>query len=68
MSQETKQLLIDKIRIARKANNITQSELAQLSNIDRGKINGFENGKRDIRVTELIAICKILNLRFTIGG
>ncbi len=53
-----------RIKELRKAEAITQEELAHRANIDRTYINSVENGKRNISIINLEKICLALNIKF----
>ncbi len=61
MSKKNKHLieLGDQIRVARKAKNLSQEQLALHAEIDRSYVGGIERGERNVSFLTLvkIAIC-----------
>ena len=53
-----------KIKGLRKAQKISQDQLAYESNMHRTHINRIENGKLDAGISKLRAIAKALNISF----
>lgn len=49
-----------RIRTRRKAQGLTQEELADIAGIDRSYIGGVERGERNITFNMLCQICKAL--------
>ena len=56
------------IRETRKAQGITQEEMADFAGLQRTGIVRIESGKTDLRVSTLLKICQILGLKLNIGG
>ncbi len=52
-----------KIKELRIIRNLTQEQLAYISQLDRTYINSVENGKRNISIVNLEKIAKGLNIR-----
>jgi transcriptional regulator with XRE-family HTH domain len=52
----------DTIRSLRKKRNISQEELAHLSNLDRSYIGGVERGERNISLINIVKISNALNI------
>ena len=50
----------------RKKLGISQTELAQYCNLSRSGISLIELGEKDIRLTTLLKICKILGVEMTL--
>lgn len=51
-----------RIKILREKNNISQKDLAYISNLDRSYIASVENGKRNISIINIEKIASALNL------
>lgn len=52
----------------RKKAKLTQSQLAELSGIGKTAVFDIENGKLSIRLTTLLRILNILNIKITFSG
>lgn len=52
-----------KIKFERKKNGYSQEKLAELSGISIHGISNIENGKTDIKYTNLLQIAKSFNMR-----
>ena len=50
------------IQYFRMKNNLSQSELASMSNVDRTFLSGIENGKRNISISALQKISRSLEI------
>jgi transcriptional regulator with XRE-family HTH domain len=59
---EYRKLLGHQVREQRKAKNITQQELANLSDLELSTVNRIELGKAAMSVTNLIAISEALEI------
>lgn len=57
-----KQILIEKLRKARIANNLKQSDVAELLNVKKNTISNWENGKSNPDIDSLVELCKIYNI------
>jgi len=56
------------IKHFRKKNKINQQDVATFANVSRLKISELENGKFDIKLSTLLKILKVCNLRLEIRG
>lgn len=52
----------EKIRIAREQLELTQEAFAKLVNSSRMVVSDVENGKRELRESEIKSWCKVLNI------
>lgn len=52
----------ERLKIARKKNNITQTELGELLNLTQSTIALIENGKSKLTIDSLILICNEYNI------
>lgn len=52
------------LRAERNRRNLSQEELAEMSDLQRQHISKIENGQIDVRVSTLIPILKALNIKF----
>ncbi|MFO0927862.1 MAG: helix-turn-helix transcriptional regulator [Gemmataceae bacterium] len=57
-------LLLERIRSARRAADVTQAELAGRLGADQSFVSKYERGERRLDVVELRAICVALGLDF----
>jgi transcriptional regulator with XRE-family HTH domain len=55
--------LADELRAARARLRITQEELASRAGLSSATIFRLENGRRDIKAAQLIAIARVLGVR-----
>jgi len=51
-----------KIREIRKSQKLNQAILAQNANIRQASLSDIENGKREIKISEMIEICSLLKV------
>ena len=51
------------IKALRKNKNLSQEQLASLSELDRTYISGIERGKRNVSLLNIIKISEALNLK-----
>lgn len=58
-------LLLELIRAARRAADVTQVELAKKLGADQSFVSKYERGERRLDVVELRAICHALEIDFT---
>ena len=58
------QILIDCLRSARQAANVTQVDLASELGTDQSYVSKYERAERRLDVIELRAICKALGINF----
>ncbi|MGA9522996.1 MAG: helix-turn-helix domain-containing protein [Myxococcaceae bacterium] len=59
-------VLSEAVRQRRKALNLSQLELAQLSGCGTAFLYGLENGKPSLRLDKVIDVLKVLGLRMTL--
>lgn len=52
-----------RIKQLREAKNLSQTEFADLCDIERGNISRLENGKVEVKLTTLIKISKALEIK-----
>ena len=52
-----------KVQEIRKARNLSQEQLAELSNISIHGVSNIETGKADVKYTNLLRIAKAFDLR-----
>ncbi len=52
------------LRAERNRRNLSQEELAEMSDLQRQHISKIENGQIDVRVSTLVPILKALDLKF----
>lgn len=52
------------LRAERNRHNLSQEELAEMSDLQRQHISKIENGQIDVRVSTLVPILKALDLKF----
>jgi transcriptional regulator with XRE-family HTH domain len=57
-------LLLERIRSARRAADITQAELAEHLGTDQSFVSKYERGERRLDVVELRAICRAIGIDF----
>ncbi|MBV8130054.1 MAG: helix-turn-helix transcriptional regulator [Planctomycetaceae bacterium] len=58
-------LLLERIRAARRAADVTQAELAKRLGTDQSFVSKYERGERRLDVVELRAICIALEINLT---
>lgn len=56
------QILIEKLRAARIAKNLRQSDVASLLNVKKNTISNWENGKSNPDIDSLVELCRIYNI------
>lgn len=57
------------IKAARKAQKLTQSQLAQMAGIDRTTLGGIERGSiRDIGIRKVARVAELVGLELTLVG
>ncbi len=52
------------LRAERNRRNLSQEELAEMSDLQRQHISKIENGQIDVRVSTLVPILKALDIKF----
>ena len=52
----------DNIKIARKACNMTQTDMANILHMTQQQYSRFENGKYELNYQQIIDICDILSI------
>lgn len=62
MTDDTMRRIGERIKMARKANNITQSGLAEKTGISSTQLSNYETGKRGIGLVTLMNIAKALGV------
>lgn len=61
------QTLGEKIRIARKQRNLTQTDLSNMLGMSRATLSGIENGTiTEVGIRKVIALCSALGLELTV--
>jgi len=62
--EDSYRLLLERIRAARRAADVTQAQLAKRLGTDQSFISKYERGERRLDVIELRAICVALGISF----
>lgn len=62
MEHNPKVLLGRRVRELRRAKDITQEKLAELSHVDRTYINSCERGKRNVSIMLIAKLCRGLEI------
>jgi transcriptional regulator with XRE-family HTH domain len=60
--QEESKKLGNNLKIIRTAKNITQSELAELVNVDKSFVSNIENGKNNPTLSTIASLAKALKV------
>lgn len=56
------QILMDKLRAARIASNLRQSDVATFLNVKKNTISNWETGKSNPDIDSFVELCKIYNI------